>query len=132
MATTGPTGDGQISSEFGFQPPVPLSLSDFFLFGGYFGHELADFVAASNLQPKKTFAASDTYKAALSGRPSAATSSRVFIFSELPALPEKVSRNSERGGRGSAFECEADDDYGERGRPLVNPLQTFARTVTGV
>ena len=74
---------------------------------------------ASDLEVKKTFAASDTYKAALSGRPSAATNSRVFIFSELPALPEKVSRNSERGGQRSAFECEGDDDHGERGRPLM-------------
>ena len=51
----------------------------------------------SDLKVKKTFAASDTYKSGLLRRGSAAVSNGVFIFSELPGLPEKVSRNSGEG-----------------------------------
>jgi hypothetical protein len=62
MAATGPAGDGQISSEFGFRPPAPLSLTDFFLVAELFGPVALAVRRAPTCSQTKIIARSEAYE----------------------------------------------------------------------
>jgi hypothetical protein len=83
-----------VSGDWSHAQTLKIPFAGIFSARSIFRALATDCFVTSDSKVKKTFAAPDTYKADLLRSGPAAVSNRVFIFSELPGLPEKVSRNS--------------------------------------